>query len=98
MLEWPMLKRLGINDGKDLAVFLSLILLVAITPLGKEASHPLILVIYRTLLFIIVGCYAWSERSRLPRLSLPFLSGVVAVAAIMLISLLRWQGALFESA
>jgi O-antigen ligase len=93
-----MLERLGVKNGKDLAVFLSLILLVALTPLGKEASHPLVLVTYRTLLFIIVGCYAWSERSRLPRLSVPFLLGVVAVAAVMFISLLRWPGALFESA
>ena len=92
-----MLERLGIHGPKELAVFLSLILLVALTPMGKEATHPLVLLIYRTLLFVIVGCYAWSDRSNLPRLSVRFLGGVIAAAAIMLISMLRWPGSLFES-
>jgi len=93
-----MLERLGIRDRHELVVFLSLILLVALTPAGKEASHPLVLGIYRTLLVVIIGCYAWKDRSRLPRLSPLFLGGVVVLATIMLISILRWPGSLFESA
>ncbi|HET9943778.1 MAG TPA: O-antigen ligase family protein [Terriglobia bacterium] len=79
-------------------MFVSLILLVALTPAGGEASHPLGLGIYRTLLFGILGVYYWKERPHLPRLSPLFMGGVIAVAAIMLISLLRWPGSLFESA
>ena len=94
----PMLERLGIKDRRELVVFLSLILLVALTPAGNEASHPLVLGIYRTLIIVIVGCYAWSDRSRLPRLSPLFLGGVMALGTIMLISILRWPGSLFESA
>jgi hypothetical protein len=93
-----MLERLGIKDRREFVVFLSLILLVALTPAGKEASHPLVLGIYRTLIIVIVGCYAWSDRSRLPRLSPLFLGGVMALGTIMLISILRWPGSLFESA
>ena len=94
----PMLERLGIKDRHELVVFLSLILLVALTPAGKEATHPLVLGIYRTLLFVIIGCYAWKDRSKLPRLSPLFLGGVIVLAAIMLVSILRWPGSLFESA
>jgi O-antigen ligase len=93
----PMLERLGIKGRHELVVFLSLILLVALTPAGNEATHPLVLVIYRTLLFVIVGCYAWSDRSRLPRLSPLFVCGVIAIAGIMLISILRWPGSSSES-
>jgi O-antigen ligase len=92
-----MLERLGLKDRHELVVFLSLILLVALTPAGNEASHPLVLGIYRTLLFVIIGCYAWRDRSNLPRLSPLFLGGVIILAAIMLISILRWPGSLFES-
>ena len=79
----PMLERLGIKGRHELVVFLSLILLVALAPTGKEASHPLVLGIYRTLIIVIVGCYAWSDRSRLPRLSPLFLGGVMALGTIM---------------
>lgn len=92
-----MLERFGIRSPREAAVFLSLILLVAITPMGREATHPLVLGVYRTLLFFIVACYAWSDRSKLPRVSVPFLGAAVAVAAIMLISMLRWPGSLNES-
>jgi putative inorganic carbon (HCO3(-)) transporter len=94
----PMLERLGIKGRLELAVFLSLILLVALAPAGKEASDPLVLGIYRTLLFVIIGCYALSDRSRLPRLSPMFVGGVIGITAIMLISILRWPGSSFESA
>src|SRR6185295_488325 len=44
-----------------------------------------------------VACYGlWTDRSRLPRLSPAFVGGVIGVAGIMLVSLLRWQGSLFE--
>src|SRR5262245_26058101 len=94
----PMLERLGLKGRQELVLFLSLILLVALTPAGKEASHPLVLGIYRTLIFVIVGCYAWNDRSRLPRLSPLFLGGVMALGTTMLISILRGAGSLCESA
>ena len=92
-----MLERFGIRDRHELAAFISLVLLVAVTPAGKEATHPLVLTIYRTLLLAIVVSYAaFTDRSRLPRLSPAFTVGVVGVIAVMLISILRWQGSSFE--
>ena len=92
-----MLERFGIRDRHELVAFLCLILLVALTPAGGEASHPVVFGFYRTLLFVIIGCYLWRDRSSLPPLSPFFMAGVIGVAAIMLISLLQWPGALFES-
>ena len=68
------------------------------TPLGKESSHPIVFGISRTLLlFIIVSYTAWTDRSRLPRISTAFLGAAIGLVAIMLVSLLQWQGSLFES-
>jgi O-antigen ligase len=93
-----MLERLGIKDRNDLVTFISLVLLVALTPTGKEATHPIVFLIYRTLLLVIIASYfAWANRSRLPRLSPGFVMGVTAVAGLMLVSILRWPGSLFES-
>jgi O-antigen ligase len=93
-----MLERLGIRDRQELVVFLCLILLVVITPAGKEASHPVLMAIYRTLLFVVIGCYLWKDRSKLPHLSAHFLGAVIAVITVMMLSILRWPGSLFESA
>ena len=49
-----MFKRLGIENSLDGVIFLSLILLVAIAPLGSEATHPIVLGLYRTLLILIL--------------------------------------------
>jgi O-antigen ligase len=93
-----MLERFGIRDRQELVTFLCLILLVVLTPAGKEASQPVVLGIYRSLLLVIIGCYAWRKnRSNLPPLCSGFLAGVIAVVAAMLISMLRWPGSLYES-
>ena len=93
-----MLERFGIRDRQELVTFLCVILLVALTPAGKEATQPVVLGIYRSLLLVIIGCYAWKkDRASLPPLSPGFLTGVIAVVAAMLISMLRWPGSLFES-
>jgi hypothetical protein len=47
-----MLERLGIRDRRELAVWLCLVLLVALTPAGKESTHPLVFALYRTLLLV----------------------------------------------
>lgn len=92
-----MLERLGITDRRELAVFSCLILLVAITPAGKEATHPAVLFVYRTLLLAIVAAYAaWTDRSKLQRLCPYFIGVFIAILGLMLISVLRWQGSLFE--
>jgi O-antigen ligase len=92
-----MLGYLGMRDRRDLAMGICLVLLVALTPAGKEATHPLILGLYRTLLLLMILIYAlWIDRARLPRLSLWFVGLLTLVFTIMLVSTLRWDGSLFE--
>ena len=86
----------GMKDMRELAVWSCLVLLVAITPAGHEATKPLVLALSRTLLLLIIVFYAWTDRSRLPRLSPLFIGGLVALSGLMLISVLRWQGSRFE--
>ena len=92
-----MLERFGITDRRELAVLACLVLLVAVTPAGKEATHPVVLFIYRTLLLGIVAAYAaWTDRSKLRRLCPYFIGAVAAILGIMIVSILRWPGSFVE--
>jgi O-antigen ligase len=95
-----MLERLGLKNPqkvRDLTLWVCLVLLVVVTPLGREATGPLIIGLYRTLLVLIIVFYAvWTDRSRLPRLPSYFIGSLVALSAVMLFSVLRWQGSRFE--
>jgi O-antigen ligase len=92
-----MLERLGMKSWHDLATWLCLVFLVAVSPAGKEATHPLVLGIYRTLLLVIVVLYTMGpDRSRLPRLSPWFSGALLVLGVVMWISVLRWQGSRFE--
>jgi O-antigen ligase len=92
-----MLKRWGIENSTDGVVFLSLILLVAIAPLGNEATHPIVLGIYRTLLLVIVVTTAVCMRQyNLPRVCFLFLGSVAVVLLAMYGSVVLRQGSHFE--
>ena len=92
-----MLKRLGIENSLDSAIFLSLILLVAIAPLGNEATHPVVLGIYRTLLILITVTSVFRARQQnLPQVSFLFLGLVALVLLAMYGSVVLRAGAHFE--
>jgi len=93
-----MFQRLGINNRLDLILFLSLALLVAVAPLGNEATHPLVLGIYRTLLLVLTIGTAWrAQQYRLPQISILFLSAAGVVLFAMYASvMLRLPGSHFE--
>ena len=62
-----MLKRLGIENRLQGVIFFALSAVVIITPLGKEASNPIVLGLYRTLLFLIImlaACAAPAQNIR----------------------------------
>src|SRR5688572_20164939 len=92
-----MLERLGLTDRRAIILMAAITLLVAITALGKEATHPLVLGIYRSLLLGIVVLYAWSERRTLPQISPYFLLALAAVVAVMALSVILRQGSHFEA-
>ena len=92
-----MMKRLGIETGLDGALFLSLIILIAVSPLGNEATHPIILGLYRILLFIIIVAAAVRTRQLgLPQVSLPFRAALALVLLAMYASVVLRPGAHFE--
>jgi O-antigen ligase len=92
-----MFKRLGIVDSLDGVIFLSLILLVAITPLGSEATHPIVLGLYRTLLILILlASTIRTRQSDLPQVCFLFLGASTIVLLAMYGSVVLRSGAHFE--
>jgi O-antigen ligase len=92
-----MFKRLGIENRFDGVIFFSLILLVAITPLGNEATHPIVLGLYRTLLFVVLIASAIRIRHYdLPQVSYLFLGAAGIVFTGMYASVVLRSGSHFE--
>ena len=92
-----MFKWLGIENSLDGVIFLSLILLVAITPLGSEATHPIVLGLYRTLLILILIVSTIRTRQYgLPQVCYLFLGAAAVVFAGMFASVVLRSGSHFE--
>lgn len=92
-----MLKRMGVTNRLDLVLLLSLALLVVITPLGNEGTHPLVLGLYRILLFAIIGiCTVQTRKSQLPAVCPYFLGCVAVVLLAMYGSVVLRSGSHFE--
>src|SRR5205085_4096776 len=92
-----MLQRLGIDTRLDLVIFISLALLVATAPLGHEATHPIVLATYRTLLLLMTLAAARrTHEQKLPPISMLFLSLSGAVLFTMAASVALRPGSHFE--
>jgi O-antigen ligase len=92
-----MFKRWGIESSLDGVIFLSLILLVAITPLGSEATHPIVLGLYRTLLILVVVVSTIRTRQHdLPQVCYLFLGTASVVFTAMYSSVVLRSGGHFE--
>src|SRR5438093_3029390 len=91
-----MLRRLGIASRFDLIVFTSLALLVAIAPLGREATHPVVLGLYRTLLLTIASAAILQTTQTSPRFCPYLLAAAATIGAAMITSVLLQTGSHFE--
>jgi len=92
-----MFKRWGIESSLDGVIFLSLILLVAITPLGGEATDPIVLGLYRTLLILVVLVSTIRTRQyNLPQVCYLFLGTASIVFIAMYSSVVLRSGSHFE--
>lgn len=88
-----MLKAIGIETHRQLAVVIAVLLLVGISPLGREATHPLVIFLYRSLLFAISILSALDVyQKRQTDVCWRFLAACAAVLVLMLISLLSSPG------
>src|SRR3954471_14138657 len=92
-----MFKRLGMESSLDVVIFLSLILLVGIAPLGNEATHPIVLGLYSTLLILIlVASTIRTHQYGLPQVCYLFLGAAAIVFAGMYASVVLRPGDHFE--
>jgi len=91
-----MLKALGIDGRRDLALFFAIISLVAITPVG-EGTIPLVLVSHRLLLVAItIGCFYTLREHTETRVSPGFVGVCVLTLSLMLVSLFWNPGSRFD--
>ncbi len=92
-----MLRALGINDRHELGLLGSIIALVAIAPLGHEATAPLVFAGYRILLVAItLGSIAVMWRRRDPEPSATFVGLCGLALFLMLVSFLWNPGSRFD--
>ena len=91
-----MLRRLGIENRVELSAFASLALLVAISPLGREATHPVVLGLTRTFLMAIIIATIIQTTGTAQRICGFFLGAAAAIVTAMLASVLFQAGSHFE--
>src|SRR5689334_713525 len=91
-----MQQRLGIGSRLEMVAFVSLLLLVAISPLGREGTHPVVLGLSRTLLFMIVGASFIQTMKRARQICPYMIGGAALVVAAMLASVVFQTGSRFE--
>lgn len=95
-----MLNRLR-TQSREAVLCLGVLTLVAVAPAGSEATDPIVLGIYRTLLIAIVLGYCWGHGLTAHALSMTplsrrFLAGLAVVAAAMALSAALPPGSSFE--
>src|SRR5712671_782794 len=92
-----MLRKLGVENRLDLFILISLFLLVAITPLGKEATNPIVMGLYRSLLiFMTITTAVRTRQFALPQISFAFLGLTAIVVVGMYASVVLRSGSHFD--
>src|SRR5262245_50271931 len=91
-----MQQRLGIASRLELVAFASLLLLVGISPLGHEGTHPVVLGLCRTLLFAIITACFIQTTQRARRISVLFAGASAIAVAAMVASVVFQKGSRFE--
>jgi O-antigen ligase len=80
-----------------LVLFIAIVALVAITPLGKEATAPLVLLSYRLLLVAITIGIILTLRQRIVEQICPVLVAACAMTLMLMLISLAWSsGSLFD--
>jgi O-antigen ligase len=92
-----MLKKLGIDSPLQLAITVCAIGLIVVTTLGTSGGAPSVFFTYRTLLLVIAVLSAIGTRRSDWIISRIFISLVVILFFLMLVSVIRIPGAHFES-
>jgi O-antigen ligase len=92
-----MLRTLGVTRPIELVLFAAIIALVTITPLGKEATAPLVLLSYRLLLVAITIGIVLILKQHIVDQICPVLMGACAMTLMLMLISLAWSsGSLFD--
>jgi O-antigen ligase len=90
------LSRLGIQTRLQLAITISVAVLIVVTTLGGSGGAPWVFFTYRTLLVVVAVLGAIGSKNADLRIDRLFLAATAFLFALMLISVLRIQGSHFE--
>jgi len=92
-----MLRTLGVTRPAEFALLIAIIALVAITPLGKEATGPLVLLSYRLLLVAITIGIILTLKQRIVDQICPVLMAACATTLMLMLISLGWSsGSVFD--
>src|SRR5215813_9892033 len=92
-----MFRSLGVTRPAEFGLFIAIVALVAITPLGKEATVPLVLLSYRLLLVAITIGIILTLRQRIVEQICPVLMAACAMTLMLMLISLAWStGSLFD--
>src|SRR5205085_334232 len=92
VLEWrAMFKALGIENRRELGLFLAMMMLIALTPLGREATAAPVLVLYRLLLLTItIGSLALLRSKAEPEVC-PFFVALCGLVMLIALASVFWN-------
>jgi len=91
-----MLDRLGIENRLQFAITLCVVTVIIVTTLGNSGGFPWVFFTYRTALILIAVLCAIGSRQPDNGISPLFMSGVVTLLGLMLISVLRIPGSILK--
>src|SRR5262245_766899 len=92
-----MLRTPGVTRPIELALFAAIVALVAITPLGREATAPLVLLSHRLLLVAITIGIILTLKQHVADHICPVLMAACAMTLMLMLISLAWSsGSLFD--
>src|SRR4051812_37860309 len=92
-----MVKAVGVENWRDLVLFIAIVALIAVTPLGREATAAPVFVAYRLLLLTItLGSLAALRNKTEPEICPIFIACCASVILLMLLSVVWNSGSRFD--
>ncbi len=86
-----MLKTLGVHDRRELALLLTIVALVAVTPMGREGTSAVVLASHRLLLgAIALGCWSLLKNKSEPEVC-PVFVGLCGLALLAMLASILWN-------
>ncbi len=86
-----MLKALGVDSRSELLLLIAIVLLVAVTPTGREATAPVVFLVHRLLLVAItLGSLSMLKQKREPEVC-PIYISLCGLTLLLMLASLMWN-------